>query len=204
MLDMELEMINQQQVGGDTSDLQRRLTELRNEISLLTSSDGMARLDSGKGFITGVAGHLRNKKIPRSATLDKRPRDLLVSGFMFEERDLIIDHFQKFGALEDIEYLPNKEKNAVSKAIVLYRARKDAEVAFALGSDFLGRKLEIQWASSARAAQHGAVDEVSAGQEMSAEAILASLDDDLSEEENQLIDENDEEEIGEEERAWKR
>ena len=74
-------------------------------------------------------GNIAPAKKPRAvkshaATLDKRPKRLIVSGFNDDQRDPVIDHLQQFGDLEDLEF---EHKNGETRAIVVYKTRVDAE-----------------------------------------------------------------------------
>lgn len=62
--------------------------------------------------------------IPHSASLDKRPRVLSVTGFSSDQRDAVIEHLQQFGDLEDLEF---DTRNDEPRAIVTFKTRKDAE-----------------------------------------------------------------------------
>jgi hypothetical protein len=69
-----------------------------------------------------------NKKlrmvIPHSASLDKRPRVLYVTGFTVDQRDAVIEHLQQFGDLQDLEF---DTRNDEPRAIVTFKTRKNAE-----------------------------------------------------------------------------
>lgn len=134
MLDTELEMINQQQSGGDTTDLHRRLLDLRREVMILNemtmvggmnTSTPIQQMNNSQGN-AGARGGRPPRRIPAHTVLDKRPRDLMIVGFAASEKDLLIEHLQEFGVLEDIEFL-HQLKDQPYRALVVYKLRKDAE-----------------------------------------------------------------------------
>jgi len=137
MLDTELELIRQKQAGGDISDLQRRLTELRLELTAciarsLGASSGMDQKMMASGApVQSMGGQppiRKRRAMPETAVLDKRPRDLAISGFGTDEKDALIEHLQHYGMLEDIEFQHSKTEHQACRATVVYKTRREAEM----------------------------------------------------------------------------
>lgn len=140
-MDTELELIRQKQSGGDTGDLQRRLTELRLELTAnLARSLGPSGMDQ-KSMATstpvqsmGGGPPMRKRRaMPETAVLDKRPKDLVVSGFQTDEKDALIEHLQHYGMLEDIEFQHTKGDPQACRATVIYKTRREAEMVSRIG-----------------------------------------------------------------------
>uniref|UniRef100_A0A915J679 RNA-binding protein 26 n=1 Tax=Romanomermis culicivorax TaxID=13658 RepID=A0A915J679_ROMCU len=198
LLDAELEVINQRQQGSDTTDLQQRLNELRHEVMLLneltasSGKDGNADPKSAaQSEVHNVAPNAivqrpiastarfpprKHRHIPAFATLDKRPREMTVTGFEEKEKDQLIEHFQSFGLLEDFEFLQQKGDNIKQrKALVTFKTRREAELTMANGKEFNGHALDIQWFNRRT---HKLSDKEETSSEMTAQDLLATLDDD--------------------------
>lgn len=109
MLDAELDLITKQQEGADTSEIQRKLQELRaraamnrgrgrgrrfNPISrhLLTKNNLIVDNNSLKGNVKSVNNKLTSSF--QKHTVDHRPTRLLVSGYETDEQESVLNHFQ--------------------------------------------------------------------------------------------------------------
>ena len=82
----------------------------------------------------------RAQRFAQTATLDRRPRQLRITGFKDAERDECITHFAQFGEIADINF----EEEGVTM-IVEYRTRQQAEQAENRGKLFKGRQLVLVW-----------------------------------------------------------
>jgi hypothetical protein len=82
----------------------------------------------------------RSQRFAQTATLDRRPRQLRITGFKESERDECITHFAQFGEVADISF----EEEGVTM-IVEYRTRQQAESAENRGKLFNGRQLVLVW-----------------------------------------------------------
>lgn len=77
----------------------------------------------GRGGARGRGG---SRVVPPSiASLDKRPRNILVTGFAKDERDEVIVHMQQFGECVSCDFEPTKDGEL--RAHCVYKTRKDAE-----------------------------------------------------------------------------
>lgn len=136
MLDTELELLQAKQAGGDTTDLQRRLTELRLELTATLarslgppSDQKLLATSTPVQSIGGQSMPIRKRRaMPETAVLDKRPRDLAISGFQTDEKDALIEHLQHYGMLEDIEFQHSKTDPQACRATVVYKTRREAEM----------------------------------------------------------------------------
>merc|ERR1711892_1225481 len=66
----------------------------------------------------------RSARFAQTATLDRRPRQLRITGFKESERDDCITHFAQFGEIADITF----EEEGVTM-IIEYRTRQQADSA---------------------------------------------------------------------------
>jgi len=82
----------------------------------------------------------RSARFAQTATLDRRPRQLRITGFKESERDDCITHFAQFGEIADITF----EEEGVTM-IIEYRTRQQAESAENRGKTFEGRNLVLVW-----------------------------------------------------------
>ncbi|XP_054279782.1 RNA-binding protein 26-like isoform X2 [Macrosteles quadrilineatus] len=203
LLDAELDLFNQQQEGKDTTELQKRVIELKTKahsLGLLTNN-GVLRLSRGGARYRTVRG--RGGFNPHS-TVDHRPTKLLVSGFESDDKAEVLQHFTKFGEVADHIW-----DEATPALVIQFKTRKDAETAMAKGRNFQDRLLSVTWFNSAP----------NMGMRNSRSVILlndTSMSDLLSEHEDEdealrlSIDQNedlllqDEEEEEDEERSWRR
>ncbi|XP_071951192.1 RNA-binding protein 26-like [Antedon mediterranea] len=207
LLDTELELYNQQAEGGDTSQLKKKVAQLKLEaqsLGLLSSGRGRGHIMKGRGGIgRSGAGRGRGRgSFRRGSTnhhkantiLDKRPRELTVSGFNESDKDEIITHFAEFGELEKIEY-----NNANHTLVIGYHSRLEAEGAASKGQHFKEIVLKMAW--------HKPAPEVVILEEDVESGLGNALqpDDEDNEELNDdlLIDDEDEED-DEESRGWRR
>uniref|UniRef100_A0A914W8T4 RNA-binding protein 26 n=1 Tax=Plectus sambesii TaxID=2011161 RepID=A0A914W8T4_9BILA len=216
-LDVELELMTQQQAGADTTGLKQRLDDLKSE--LIATSEHNTELDqpltstptqSAAGAPpverkTSTSVKKSRMAIPHSASLDKRPRVLAVTGFASDQRDAVIEHLQQFGDLQDLEF---DTRNDEPRAIVTFKTRKDAEQALALAGDFALCPLNVQWGTqmATAAEKRHRVDsselvvpdeERKPEEQVTPAALLASIGDTESDESDKddLLDDFDEQEV---------
>ncbi|XP_021927945.1 RNA-binding protein 26-like isoform X3 [Zootermopsis nevadensis] len=210
ILDAELDLFTRQQEGGDTSELQRKVAELKMEahsLGLLQGSIPNTRLHHRSSV------HL-NRSLSRTARgslfrgrgrgfthvcVDHRPTKVLVSGYEEDEKTEVLAHFGQFG--EIVDYIVDESTPSI---ILNYKSRKEAEVAMVKGRTFQDRLLSITWCSnpgvgrgvrgshnlmSAVHLHHGlghrSVIMVGAGAE-GGEQLLEEVDEGLIEEEDEL------------------
>ena len=82
----------------------------------------------------------RGSRFAQTATLDRRPRQLRVTGFKDNEKDECITHFTQFGEIADINF----EEDGVTM-VIEYRTRQQAESAENRGKVFKERNLVLVW-----------------------------------------------------------
>ncbi|XP_054754914.2 RNA-binding protein 26-like isoform X2 [Lytechinus pictus] len=205
LLDTELDLYNQQSEGGDTSELRKRVDELRREAQALGLLDN-AGGSRGRGNPRSVRGRGRGRGSAfvaarrRSSTthkvVDKRPRGLVVGGFAPEDKDEVLVHFTSFGEIDNVEY------NEDSRTYVLeFKTRQEAELAVAKGYQFKGDSLSLAWHKQQDPTSEMVEDTVDPGEELEdeeEEEMEDELEDDL------LLVDDEEEEDDEEGRSWKR
>lgn len=149
ILDQELDLITHQNTGEDTTELKKKVEELKQEAKSLGLLDPPTKA-RGRGVSRGRGrGTLgRSRPLPRttrvwtrdSASLDHRPRQIIVGEITQEQREDITEHFKEFGIVDTEEYMEDK--------LVLnltFRTRKEAEIAYNKGKTFKGRALKISW-----------------------------------------------------------
>jgi len=164
ILDTELEMMSQKQAGSDTVDLHNKLVELKQELMKLDKMVAAGVQETGDAEVgcfflqlilqfvilhlfqlhpspsrprrqsTNGAGQ-QQRKVPHYANLDKRPRELLISGFDETDKEALIDYLKSFGIVEDLEFLSshNNKDGAPFRALVAYKTRREAEMVGEIG-----------------------------------------------------------------------
>ncbi|GLV36656.1 second mitotic wave missing [Carabus blaptoides fortunei] len=176
VLDAELDLITKQAEGGDTSELQRRLLELRAQAYTLTRSGGPAG--------TGVRGGARRGRGPARALLSKN--NLIVDnnnrnsvghtrggrgggggavpgGAVFQKHT-VVDHrptrllvsgyegdesdsvLAHFAQYGEI--IDYVTDNSTPSIVLNYKMRKEAEIALLKGKNFQDRTLSVTWCTS--------------------------------------------------------
>nr|XP_022323156.1 RNA-binding protein 26-like isoform X1 [Crassostrea virginica] len=206
ILDTELELFNKEHAGEDTSALKLKLSELTKQaaaMGLLGRGRGRGRAaPRPRGANTWVAAGLRgrgkptNMPNPGSRKLDKRPKQLEVTGFDWEEREDLNQHFSKFCMVEKIDFEDEDSKSAV----VTFQSRDEAEKALRHCETYKDKKLIMNWYTKAKVKpteESNFQDEETADPE-----VDGHVEDDLDEE--ALLAGDDEEEEDEESRSWRR
>jgi len=165
LLDAEMELFNGQQDGTDTTaEIQQKVNFLRLEAAknglLPTSRPARGRgsfRSRGGGFRGSAAspyaprgasgwrgargGRGRGFTLsPGSSTLDRRPSRILVSGYELDDKEELVQHFQKFGEIVDMI-----EDEATPSVIFKYKTRWCAEMAMANGKSYGERVLQLSW-----------------------------------------------------------
>lgn len=148
ILDTELELMTCQKEGNDADELRKRVMALKEEA---TSLGIFSSLDQGRGFIRGrgrgAPAPGRRWAVPRyrtnPLTVDRRTKQLLVTGFLPEERDELLAHIMSFGALDR-----NSFDLTVPSLLVSFKSRIVAEKVAAEGCMFKSKKLIMVWEKS--------------------------------------------------------
>ncbi|KAJ8982216.1 hypothetical protein NQ317_013518 [Molorchus minor] len=229
LLDTELDLITKQQEGADTSEILKKLLELKARVA---NARGRGR--GAKRFTPIVSRHLLTKNnlvdtsklksvtkiVNRTSsstslattasfqkhTVDHRPTRLLVSGYETDEQDSVLSHFQQYGEIAD--YVVDASLPSIT---LNYKTRKEAEMALLKGKNFQDRTLSITWStakqlnrqrsggSSARTVLLSETDE-----DQLIDQSLLEGDDELGPEISEEALLQDDEEEDEEDRSWRR
>ncbi|XP_044739465.1 RNA-binding protein 26 [Chrysoperla carnea] len=213
LLDAELDLITKQQEGADTSDLQKKVFELKKHAQQLgiplnsrRGSMPPLRISRGFKFIRGS----RSSHSFANASVDHRPTKLLVSGYEIEEKTDVLAHFAQYGEISD--YVSDDSTPSV---VLNFKTRKEAELAMLKGKHFQDRTLSVTWCTNVQLS-----NQLSTNRRDSRAVLLSESDDDhlldsipedelnaegvdLSEE-ALLQDDEEEEEENEEDRSWRR
>ncbi|XP_047097750.1 zinc finger protein swm isoform X6 [Schistocerca piceifrons] len=141
ILDAELDLFTRQQEGGDTSELQRRVAELKmaaHSLGLLRPAPRVARGAATLSHRSAV-GRGRGRGYAH-VSVDHRPTKVLVSGYEEDEKDDVVSHFAQFG--EVVDYVVDESTPSL---ILNYKSRKEAELAILKGRTFQDRLLSVTW-----------------------------------------------------------
>ncbi|CAG9862332.1 unnamed protein product [Phyllotreta striolata] len=232
LLDAELDLIAKQQEGADTSEIVKKLTELKAKIA--TSAKATRGRGVGRRYTPIVSRHLLSKnnlkpkpnlRINRTSSatsltttaaapvptafqkhaVDHRPTRLLVSGYETDEQDSVLSHFQQYGEIVDYE-----TDTSLPSITLNYKTRKEAEMALLKGKHFQDRTLSITWSNSKqlnRQRSSGSNRTVLLSENEEEQLIDSSIlegDEDIGPEisEEALLQDDDEED--EEDRSWRR
>ncbi|KAL9973174.1 hypothetical protein ACROYT_G019591 [Oculina patagonica] len=149
ILDQELDLITHQHTGEDTTELKKKVEELKQEAKSLGLLDPPT-VGRGRGILRGRGRGtpVRTRPLPRttrvwtreSASLDHRPRQITVNEITLEQKEDTAEHFREFGIVDTEEYI--EDKNTLN---LTFRTRKEAEIAYNKGKTFKGRALKISW-----------------------------------------------------------
>ncbi|ESO99958.1 hypothetical protein LOTGIDRAFT_230885 [Lottia gigantea] len=199
ILDTELELINKQNAGEDTTTLRLKLTQLTKEAqSLGLFGRGRGRGARGRGSMRarGVRGRGGYSAFGRgrgggSMTLDNRPKVIEVRNFDLEEKEEIKNHFNTTGQVDKCEFI-----DSIPSAIITFKTRKSAELAISRGSKFKNKVLSIKWYSGITRTISS--EEPGGESEEEESALTEELDEDS------LLAGDDEEDEDEESRSWRR
>merc|ERR1712106_1052967 len=176
LLDAEMELFALQQDGTETHDVQLKVNNLRLELArsgLVPSSRpprgrggfyrGRGRGFSPRGSMSfgGYRGRGRGFTVgPGNTNLDRRPSRILVSGYELEEKEEILNHFNKFG-----EIVETVEDEVTPSIILKFKARPLAEAAMAGGKNFCDKTLTLSWYNQVESGMGTGEDSAEVGEE---------------------------------------
>ncbi|KAM9226381.1 RNA-binding protein 27-like isoform 1-T1 [Leptosomus discolor] len=141
LLDAELDFHKRLSSGEDTTELRKKLNQLQVEaarLGILPVGRGKTVPAQGRGRGRGRGG--RGRGMLNHMVVDHRPKALTVGGFIEEEKDELLQHFSKFGDIEDLQ-----EEDSPLSVVVTFKSRSEAENAANQGSRFKDRRLQISW-----------------------------------------------------------
>ncbi|XP_053319129.1 RNA-binding protein 27 [Spea bombifrons] len=140
LLDAEMDFHKRLSSGEDTTELRKKLNQLQVEAARLgilpTGRGGKMLTTQSRGRGRGGRG-----RAPQShMVVDHRPKTISVTGFYETEKEELLQHFAKFGEVEDMN-----EEEFPPSLILTFKTRQEAENAANQGSKFKGRKLQVSW-----------------------------------------------------------
>ncbi|XP_064017765.1 RNA-binding protein 27 isoform X4 [Pogoniulus pusillus] len=141
LLDAELDFHKRLSSGEDTTELRKKLNQLQVEaarLGILPSGRGKTSPAQGRGRGRGRGG--RGRGMLNHMVVDHRPKALTVGGFVEQEKDELLQHFSKFGDIEDLQ-----EEDSPLSVVLTFKSRSEAENAANQGSHFKDRRLQISW-----------------------------------------------------------
>ncbi|KAM6408866.1 RNA-binding protein 27-like isoform 3-T3 [Rhynochetos jubatus] len=141
LLDAELDFHKRLSSGEDTTELRKKLNQLQVEaarLGILPVGRGKTVPAQGRGRGRGRGG--RGRGMLNHMVVDHRPKALTVGGFVEEEKDELLQHFSKFGDIEDLQ-----EEDSPLSVVLTFKSRSEAENAANQGSRFKDRRLQIAW-----------------------------------------------------------
>ncbi|NXK22150.1 RBM27 protein, partial [Arenaria interpres] len=141
LLDAELDFHKRLSSGEDTTELRKKLNQLQVEaarLGILPAGRGKTSPAQGRGRGRGRGG--RGRGMLNHMVVDHRPKALTVGGFVEEEKDELLQHFSKFGDIEDLQ-----EEDSPLSVVLTFKSRSEAENAANQGSRFKDRRLQISW-----------------------------------------------------------
>ncbi|KFQ83764.1 RNA-binding protein 27, partial [Phoenicopterus ruber ruber] len=141
LLDAELDFHKRLSSGEDTTELRKKLNQLQVEaarLGILPVGRGKSVPAQGRGRGRGRGG--RGRGMLNHMVVDHRPKALTVGGFVEEEKDELLQHFSKFGDIEDLQ-----EEDSPLSVVLTFKSRSEAENAANQGSRFKDRRLQISW-----------------------------------------------------------
>ncbi|XP_030360068.1 RNA-binding protein 27 isoform X2 [Strigops habroptila] len=141
LLDAELDFHKRLSSGEDTTELRKKLNQLQVEaarLGILPAGRGKTAPAQGRGRGRGRGG--RGRGMLNHMVVDHRPKALTVGGFIEEEKDELLQHFSKFGDIEDLQ-----EEDSPLSVVLTFKSRSEAENAANQGSRFKDRRLQISW-----------------------------------------------------------
>ncbi|OXB76652.1 UNVERIFIED_CONTAM: hypothetical protein H355_008691 [Colinus virginianus] len=189
LLDAELDFHKRLSSGEDTTELRKKLNQLQVEaarLGILPSGRGKAVPAQGRGRGRGRGG--RGRGMLNHMVVDHRPKALTVGGFIEEEKDELLQHFSKFGDIEDLQ-----EEDSPLSVVLTFKSRSEAENAANQGSKFKDRRLQISWYKPKVPSVSAEVEEEEPKEEETETSDLFLHEDD-----------DDEDEDEDESRSWRR
>lgn len=197
LLDAEMDLYNKIHRGDDTTDLRKRVQELRQQaraLGLLGS-----HWKGGRGGPSNRRGALRGGRggaaLRRSLNvIDHRPRKVFVQGMDEGDKENLQAHFAQYGEVEGVEILN-------SGLVITFKTRKDAELGVSQGSEFKNRPL--QWAWFKEPSRTASTGDSATPSTLAQDELVADDESNLALEEDLLLV-DDEEEEDSEARSWRR
>ncbi|KAM6055323.1 RNA-binding protein 27 isoform 4-T4 [Theristicus caerulescens] len=189
LLDAELDFHKRLSSGEDTTELRKKLNQLQVEaarLGILPVGRGKTVPAQGRGRGRGRGG--RGRGMLNHMVVDHRPKALTVGGFIEEEKDELLQHFSKFGDIEDLQ-----EEDSPLSVVLTFKSRSEAENAANQGSRFKDRRLQISWYKPKVPSVSTEVEEEESKEEETETSDLFLHEDD---------DDDDEDE--DESRSWRR
>ncbi|CAH1777382.1 unnamed protein product [Owenia fusiformis] len=211
ILDTELELMTQQSTGADTTDLRQKLNSLKKEaasLGLISRGGGRGR-GRGRGYMRGGRGRGYGRG-GGFHTIDRRSKQLSVTGFNVEDKEELEGHFSAFGQLESVVHLDEG-----TRAIISFATRQQAEEAMCNGSRFGSSGLVMSWFKPGAAPnpppqrRKSSIDATALLEEDVKDTEDHAEAEDLADEEDDILDEDlllggEEDDEDDEDRGWKR
>ncbi|XP_027886811.1 RNA-binding protein 27 isoform X3 [Xiphophorus couchianus] len=210
LLDAELDFHKKISSGEDTTDLKRKLVELRVEakrLGLIIPPTGRGRgrgkMAPDPGAMHAGRGRSRSREmmarggVVNRMVVDHRPRTLAILGITQDEKEELMPHFVKFGEIEELRY---QDANTV---IMTFKTRNEAENAANQGAKFKGRVLQISWykPKSSSVTSEPEAEETKDEEKKEASSYLPGNEEGREDEEEEEDDDEDDEN---ESRSWRR
>ncbi|XP_038628075.1 RNA-binding protein 27 isoform X2 [Tachyglossus aculeatus] len=141
LLDAEMDFHKRLSSGEDTTELRKKLNQLQVEAARLGILPiGRGKTTSSQGRGRGRGRGARGRGSLNHMVVDHRPKALTIAGFIEEEKDELLQHFSKFGDIEDLQ-----EEDSPLSVVLTFKSRSEAENAANQGSKFKDRRLQISW-----------------------------------------------------------
>lgn len=144
ILDAELELMNKQNAGVDTSSLRAKVAELKREATSLGLLGRRGRGRFGPFARNRGRGRGRGGRIMGpTLSVDHRPRTLEITGFGVEQTEEVVQYFSQHGELES-----SSCDESVPSLSIAFKTRQQAEQAAVKSASFPGAPLTISWKRS--------------------------------------------------------
>uniref|UniRef100_A0A3B3XLI2 RNA binding motif protein 27 n=1 Tax=Poecilia mexicana TaxID=48701 RepID=A0A3B3XLI2_9TELE len=211
LLDAELDFHKKISSGEDTTDLKRKLVELRVEakrLGLIIPPPGRGRgrgkMAPDPGAMHAGRGRSRSREmmtrggVVNRMVVDHRPRTLAILGVAQEEKEELMLHFTKFGEIEELRY---QDANTV---IMTFKTRSEAENAANQGAKFKSRVLQISWYKPKLSSVTSEPEAEETKDEEKAKEASSYLPGNEEGREDEEEEEDDDEDDENESRSWRR
>ncbi|XP_068187661.1 RNA-binding protein 27 isoform X2 [Antennarius striatus] len=207
LLDAELDFHKKMSSGEDTTDLKRKLGQLQVEATRLGllrppvgRGRGRGKMEPGSAHVGRGRGRSREMMSRGGAVnrmvVDHRPRALAILGVTPEEKAELMQHFVKFGEIEDVR---DQDANSV---IMTFKTRSEAENAANQGAKFKGRALQIAWYKPKTPSVTTEPEDEDSKDEDNTKEASSYLPGEEAEEEEEEEDDDEDDEY--ESRSWRR
>ncbi|XP_077559106.1 zinc finger protein swm isoform X2 [Haemaphysalis longicornis] len=199
LLDAEMDLYNKIHRGDDTTDLRKRVQELRQQARALGLLGSSHWKGGSRGGPSNRRGALRGGRggaaLRRSLNvIDHRPRKVFVQGMDEGDKENLQAHFAQYGEVEGVEILN-------SGLVITFKTRKDAELGVSQGAEFKNRPL--QWAWFKEPSRTASTGDAATPSTLTQDELAADEESNLALEEDLLLV-DDEEEEDSEARSWRR